>query len=193
MRGSVTYEESMLKSLHGSAMMTVVACDVPATSLLDPDVVASAYFKDSYCAPLRRENATIPEIFFALFGHHSIWLKVILIARNRIAAVFGLEVATISEIMNTEMKSGYDVGDKIGPWPIFALTQTELIAGRDNGHLDFRLSVLRVCEQDKPRVVVSTICSVHNLFGKIYLFFIVPFHIWGVRRLIYAAVRSGRL
>ena len=37
-------------------------------------------------------------------------------------------------------------------------------------------------------VVVSTICSVHNLFGKVYLFLIVPFHRAGVQSLLSRAV-----
>jgi hypothetical protein len=42
-------------------------------------------------------------------------------------------------------------------------------------------------------VIVSTICTVHNLFGKIYLFVIVPFHRVGVRFLISNAMAAGRL
>jgi len=70
----------------------------------------------------------------------------------------------------------YVVGEKIGVWPIFALSENEVIVGRDNKHTDFRLSVLKVLDSDGTSVVVSTICSVHNLFGKLYLFFVVPFH-----------------
>jgi Protein of unknown function (DUF2867) len=173
--------------------MTVTVCSFPKASTLDPAIVKSAYFKDSYSAPLHHAGVTMPNLFFALFGHQPIWVKRVLIMRNRIAAWCGLEVPTPSEIMNVEIKSSYHVGDKIGPWPIFALCENELIAGRNNGHLDFRLSILRITGEGAPRVVVSTVCSVHNLFGKLYLFFIVPFHKWGVRRLIADAVASGRL
>lgn len=60
-----------------------------------------------------------------------------LIARNRLAALCGLEVPTASEILNPLKMSSYDVGGKIGPWPIFSLTESELVAGRNNKHLDF--------------------------------------------------------
>ena len=33
---------------------------------------------------------------------------------------------------------------------------------------------------DGTSVVVTTICTVHNLSGKIYLFLVVPFHTYGV-------------
>jgi hypothetical protein len=85
------------------------------------------------------------------------------------------------------------VGDKIGVWPIFALTETELVAGRDNKHLDFRVSVLKETDGGTASVVVSTLCTVHNAFGKLYLFVIIPFHKWGVRRLMRRAIMAGRL
>ena len=87
----------------------------------------------------------------------------------------------------------YEVGDTIGPWPIFSVTDNELIAGRNNAHLDFRLSILRELGGTSPCVVVSTVCTVHNWPGKVYLFFIVPFHRWGVKYIITRALREGRL
>ena len=116
------------------------------------------------------------------------WIKIILVVRNRIAALGGLEAPTLSEIMNPQFKSSYKVGDKIGPWPIFALSESELIAGRDNKHLDFRLSVLRLTDEKGVSAIVSTVCVVHSRFGKVYLFFIAPFHRWGLRRLMASAV-----
>jgi hypothetical protein len=91
------------------------------------------------------------------------------------------------------MRPTYSVGDKIGPWPIFFIGDNELVAGRNNKHLDFRLSVLKVVDGDAASVVVSTVCSVHNVFGKIYLFFIVPFHRSGVQTLLSNAVAASRL
>ena len=58
--------------------------------------------------------------------------------------------------------------------------------------MDFRLLVL-VTDGDRASVVVSTICMVHNLFGKLYLFFVVPFHRYGVRKLMASALAARRL
>jgi Protein of unknown function (DUF2867) len=173
--------------------MTINTCCVPRESGLDPAVVAAAYFKDAYSAPLHRAEMTMPGLFFCLFGHHPLWIKRVLILRNRIAGWCGLAVPAAADIMTPKIMSDYHVGDTIGPWPIFALSDNELVAGRDNGHLDFRLSILRITGDGAPRVVVSTICSVHNLAGKAYLFFIIPFHKWGVKRLMAAAVAAGRI
>jgi hypothetical protein len=46
---------------------------------------------------------------------------------------------------------------------------------------------------DETSVVVSTICSVRNLAGKLYRVFIVPFHKYGVRKLMVNALAARRL
>jgi hypothetical protein len=173
--------------------MSVVECEIPSASVLDRRLIEAAYYRDSYRAPLSRTRAGVVDIFFGIFGHHPLWMKVLLIVRNRVASVCGLDAPSALEILNPEIRSRYAVGDKIGVWPIFSLTETELVAGRDNKHLDFRLSVLKVTDGGTASVVVSTVCTVHNAFGKLYLFFIVPFHKWGVRRLISNAIIAERL
>ena len=173
--------------------MPIEECDVPSLSVLDHRLVEAAFFRDSYRAPLTHAQSSVVEIFFAVFGHHPLWLKGVLILRNRAASLCGLDAPTVSEIMNPEVKRSYSVGDKIGPWPIFALTQSELVAGRDNKHLDFRLSVLKEANGETMNALISTVCTTHNVFGKLYLFFVIPFHKWGVRRLLSRAIAAGRL
>jgi hypothetical protein len=95
--------------------------------------------------------------------------------------------------MKPELRLTYRVGEKIGPWPIFFIDDNEIFAGRNNKHLDFRVSVLKAMDGDAASVVVSTVCTVHNAFGKIYLFFIVPFHRNGVQSLMSNAVAAKRL
>jgi hypothetical protein len=173
--------------------MTVVECDIPSVSVLDRRLIEAAYFRDSYRAPLSRTRASVVDIFVGIFGHRPMWMQILMIVRNKLAAFCGLDAPTVSEIIHPEFKSSYVVGEKIGAWPIFSLTETELVAGRDNKHLDFRLSVLRITDAETASVVVSTLCTVHNAFGKVYLFFIIPFHKWGVQRLISNAIVAGRL
>lgn len=173
--------------------MTIVKCEFPPNSVVDRVLIDSAYFQDSYRSPLSRPRASVADIFLAIFAHHPMWMKLILIARHRIVALFGLEVPAMSEVVRPALRSDYRVGDKIGVWPIFALTNSELVAGRDNKHLDFRLSVLTETNGDEASVVVSTVCIVHNWFGKAYLFLIVPFHKLGVQLLLSRAVAARRM
>jgi uncharacterized protein DUF2867 len=173
--------------------MSIVECDIPASSMLDPDFIERSYFRDSYRASLTIAELGIVDVFFAVFGHKPLAIKLLLIARNAVAGMFGLEVPDIAEIMKPEVRQLYRVGDKIGPWPIFYIGDNEIVAGRNNKHIDFRLSVLKAKDSGASNVVVSTVCTVHNLFGKIYLFFVVPFHRKGVQLLMSNAVAAKRL
>jgi Protein of unknown function (DUF2867) len=170
----------------------IAECEVPAESSLDRQVVESAWFSDSYRAKLRDPALSTTDLFEALLGQQPRWIRGMLALRNRLAGWAGLEVPPAATIRQFERKPTYAVGDLIGPWPIFALSETELIAGRNNRHLDFRFSVLKV-ETPEPSVAFSTICNVHNRFGKIYLFFVAPFHRWGMRHLMRRAILAGRL
>jgi hypothetical protein len=105
----------------------------------------------------------------------------------------GLDTPTASEILHVKIKDRYVVCEMIGVWPIFGLSEDEIVAGRNNKHMDFRLSVLKMPDGDGTNVVVSTICTVHNLAGKLYLFFVIPFHRYGVRKLLVNALAALRL
>jgi hypothetical protein len=165
---------------------------VPAESALNRRDVETAWFSDCYQANLNDPSQSVVDLFEAVLGHHPRWVRLLLIARNRVAGLARLDVPPDATIHRFERKPNYAVGDTIGPWPIFVLTDNELIAGRNNNHLDFRFSVLKL-KAPSPAVAFSTICNVHNQFGKLYLFFIVPFHRWGMRQLMQRAVAAGRL
>lgn len=166
--------------------------ELPAASALDRGWTRGAHFFDSYRVPLTRENATPLDLFFALFGHHPLWMKMLLILRHKAVALFGLAVPTSAEVMSFDRKERYQVGDRIGVWSIYCLTEAELIAGRDNTHLDFRLSILSE-RKDRIECSVSTVCVVHNWFGKAYLCLVTPFHKVGMKVLFSRALRAGRL
>ena len=167
----------------------VIECDAPRHSALGEDLIERADFRDAYRVPLNRPDLSVVEIFFAIFARRPGWMNLMLIARNKATVLAGLEVPTTSEIMNMEKKDRYFVGEKIGPWPIFFLSTDELIAGRDNKHMDFRLSIMKVDNS----VVVSTLCMVHNKFGRYYLASIIPFHKFGLLRLMASALAAQRL
>lgn len=173
--------------------MKVVECDVPSGSMLSRELIERAYFRDSFRVSLNREDLSVTDMFLAIFSHHPLWMKLLLIARNKAASLAGLDTPTASEILHPDIKDRYVVGEKIGVWPIFSLSEDEVVAGRNNKHLDFRVSVLKLPEGDGSSVVVSTVCKAHNRSGKLYLFFVVPFHRYGVRTLMANALTARRL
>ena len=67
--------------------MRIEECEVPSLSVLDRRLIEAAFFRDSYRTPLTHAQASVVEIFFAVFGHHPLWMKIVLIARNRVASL----------------------------------------------------------------------------------------------------------
>ena len=173
--------------------MNVVECDVPSGSALSRELLDHAYYRDAYRVPLARKEFGVVDIFFAIFAHHPPWMKLLLIVRNTLASLARLDVPTASEILHVKIRDRYAVSEKIGVWHIFSLGEAELVAGGNNKHMDFRVSVLKAQDGDETSVVVSTICTVHNLSGRLYLFFVLPMHRYGVRKLLVNAVAAQRL
>jgi hypothetical protein len=93
--------------------MNVVECDVPSGSMLSRELIECAYFRDSLRAPLSRRELGIVDVFFGIFAHHPLWMKLLLIVRNKVASLAGLDVPTASEILHVEIKDRYVVGEKI--------------------------------------------------------------------------------
>ena len=95
--------------------MRVVECDVPFGSALGKDLIERADYRDAYRAPLSRRDISVVEIFFGIFAHRPRWMNLMLIGRNKLAALAGLEVPTTSEIVSMEKRDHYSAGEKIGP------------------------------------------------------------------------------
>ena len=88
-------------------IVSVAECDIPADSSLDRRMLDAAQFCDSYRAPLCNGQASMGDIFFGIFGHHPIWIKTLLLFRNRIASGFGLDVPKSSDILHPIQQARY--------------------------------------------------------------------------------------
>ena len=173
--------------------MPIVTCRsaAPASAFLsDPN---QSYHWDSYEAPLRRHDFGMTEIYLALFDHHPLWAKRLLALRNRIVVPLGLRASTAADVESSAPKTTYVVGEKIAHFTLFGQSDTEIVTGGDDKHLDFRVSVRKLIESGANRVALTTVVMPHNFFGKAYLRTILPFHRLGVRMLLSNAVKAGRL
>ena len=168
-------------------------CDVPAGSALGKDAIGRAYFRDSWQAPLARPDQGIVEIYSAIFGHAPLSMKLLMIVRNALVRPFGLIAPPARETLRGRFRAGRAAGEAMGRWPIHFADADEIITGFDDKHQDFRVSVFALRQGETASVVLTTICTVHNFFGKAYLSVILPYHRYGVRKMLANAVAAGRL
>lgn len=131
-------------------------------------LLAGAQFADAFRidiegAGLDARHATV------LMTGRSRWIEALIGLRNLLVAPFGLKTSGETEMPRRET---------IGLFPILTETRDRLVAGFNDKHLDFRL-VVDVAASDSDsgqRVTATTLVKTHNLFGRIYLAIILPFH-----------------
>ncbi len=83
----------------------------------------------------------------------------------------------------------FEVDGYIGFFKIFSISETEIILGANDKHLDFRAIITK----DKALVYnikVITLVSYNNTFGKIYMTIIKPFHRIVVKSLVKNAYKN---
>jgi hypothetical protein len=96
------------------------------------------------------------------------WIETLMSLRNMIVAPFGLKTSGHTENPPRET---------IGLFPILMQTPDRLVAGFNDKHLDFRVVVDVTAAPDTgQQVTATTLVRTHNLFGRIYLAVITPFH-----------------
>ncbi len=135
----------------------------------------SADWADRYAVITLNHDATALDLARKMFGRSPRWVGLLLALRNRIVALFGLKSAEL----------GIDEGTTIGAFPVVSACDDQVVLGFDDNHLNFRI-VLDVAAAglQTRKLAVTTLVERHNLFGRIYIFVITPFHKLIVRTIL---------
>lgn len=137
-------------------MFDVRKCKLPSESELWKRV-SGRDFLDCYCVEAEATPRRASEVITEFPG----WSGLLLQIRKLVTVPFGLS------------QDGPYAHDKVGPFPVESESDQELIAGFDDKHLEFRVSVFT----RDGKVYLATWVHPHNLGGQLYLTAILPFHI----------------
>lgn len=138
------------------ACNSVSATDLPIKSQLHVRM-ASGDFIDCY----RVASSLSPRQAAEIITNFPGWARLLLLVRRFVTAPFGLS------------NDGPAADDKVGIFPVESEDDQELIAGFNDRHLDFRVSVMSLDDN----VYLGTWVHPHNVGGQLYLKAILPFHI----------------
>jgi len=101
-------------------------------------------------------------------SHQPSWVRGLMWLRNRIVSMFGIKT---SEHVRAR------AGRKIGFFPLVAATDSQVVLGFDDRHLDFRVVVDIRDNGAKAQTVTMTSLIKRNVaFGYVYLAAVTPFH-----------------
>ncbi len=152
------------------SIFNVTKTRLPKDSLLWPRV-GRGDFLDTYSVRSDMPPRAAAETITDFPG----WGQLLLRIRRLVTEPFGLT------------NDGPEAADKVGIFPVETTTEKELIAGFNDRHLDFRVSVF----SQGGQVMLSTWVHTHNIGGKLYLAAIMPFHILIVRDALSRVSRLG--
>jgi len=148
--------------------------------------IATIDFQDAFKVKLVDLNISIENIYINVFAQSPKWINNLLALRNRIVAVFGINVDKETPEVTIE---NLKVGSKTGIFFIYAIHKNEIIAGDNEKHLKFIVSVLK----QNDEAFISTLVQYNNRFGRIYFSIVKPFHKMVVKKLLRDAVKNKRI
>ncbi|MCK0167028.1 DUF2867 domain-containing protein [Jannaschia sp. S6380] len=151
-------------------MSQVMATRLPAGSELHA-LCGPADFLDCYSVASTLGPRPAAEIVVAFPP----WVHALLRLRHALTAPFGLS------------QSGPAGPDMLGPFPVLREDAGELVAGFDDRHLDFRISLL----SEGGRIHLATWVHTHNPGGRLYLMAVMPFHILVARNALARVAAAG--
>jgi hypothetical protein len=151
---------------------------------------ASTNLADAYSIELPTAASTNLELLARfIFSQHAPWVSSLMTVRDAVVASFGLKTAKHLATLGAQSKTG-----RVDIFKIYSTSQTEVVLGEDDKHLDFRLSVLcsgQPSQGGKRHLIVSTVVHCHNRLGRLYILLIAPFHRLVVQSSLRRAARIG--
>jgi hypothetical protein len=150
--------------------VNAVEPNVEASALL-----AGAQFIDAYGIATDDAALDARQAAEKMLGRPPRWTLTLLALRDLLVAPFGLKTAATARRTST---------NRIGMFPVLSETPRRIVAGLNDGHLDFRLVVDVIGSGPGRRVTATTVVLTHNRLGRIYLAIILPFHRLIVRSML---------
>ncbi|OCQ23133.1 hypothetical protein A7985_04060 [Pseudoalteromonas luteoviolacea] len=136
-----------------------------------------AYFADCFACDIDYENQPALDIFLSIARGIPSWVEHLMSIRNNIVSKLGLKnLGALSGIDNDKLVTDYKVGERVGIFILHSHTHNEVILEDRDKHLDVKVSFYVEPNGSKARVYANTVVHVHNMFGKIYMFFVAPVH-----------------
>lgn len=154
----------------------IAPIDVPSSSGMAKQLQGADFF-DSYEMRLAHGGRPALEIYLDVIRATPGWFDFLMATRNRIVSLLGLkDLGHVGELAQGKEASAYQVGDRIGIFSLLSASDDEVILGDSDKHLDVKVSFYKLTNGAQKSVAVSTVVHIHNLLGRVYMFFVAPLH-----------------
>lgn len=169
--------------------MTVEKRPVPAGLLIEA-LMPRWNFRDSYRRGLTDPGRGLPPVLLAqrIFSRTPGWVERLMDLRNAVVRRLGLK--DVGRLGQPQLeREAVALGERLGPFTVYAQSETEVVFGEKDRHLDVFISVSRRSEGAETVVYVTTSVVIHNVLGRLYMLLVGPAH----RVIAPAVLRAARL
>ena len=172
-----------------SPSSTVRVMSVPPASEIARHL-PGADFHDCHAVDVDTRNPSALSLYLDVVKHTPTWVGALMTLRNHAVGLVGLKnLGALDGVSPDKPASDYRVGDRIGIFTLYLLTDDEIILGDADKHLRVELSVYKLSDALRPAVAVSTVVHIHNALGRIYMLFVTPLH----KRIVPAILRRASI
>lgn len=120
---------------------------------------------DSYSKKVSGDESidSLLERFFKM----PLWVTGLLKLRDIIVKPFGLQTR---DDIDRSLKNSDTI------FPIIDRSENEIVMGKDDKHLNFRVSGMKQTQGNEVFLNITTIVKFNNIWGRVYFFPVKPFH-----------------
>jgi len=180
--------------MHPSSLTETQAPRASAVEALMP----GAYFHDAWQVPAADPGLDALGQFLRVARTTPRWVERLMALRNRLVALVGLKnLGGLAQIDAAKPASSYRPGDRVGIFTLISSSDTEVLLGDRDKHLDVVVSVhtraaaASAASPGPVMVTVTTVVHVHNWLGRLYMLPVAPLHRVIARSLVAAVGRAA--
>ncbi|MBR7778082.1 DUF2867 domain-containing protein [Undibacterium rugosum] len=154
----------------------VTEAAIPANTKIAGEL-NGAYFYDCHQMDYQHEGISAMQVFLNAFGNTPAWVDFLMQIRNRVVSLFGLkDLGQLRAILPAKTAADYRIGDQVGIFSLIYQSEQEVILCDCDKHLDVKVSLSKQSKEGRQFIAVTTVVHVHNMLGKVYMFFVGPAH-----------------
>jgi hypothetical protein len=132
------------------------------------NALPSADFSDAFAIDVRNATLDAPEATRRAFAEQPGWIAKLLAIRNILVMPLGLKSGADANLPESR---------RVGIFPVVSSSSERVVLGFDDTHLNFRLVVdVKPLNETTRRVTATTLVHRNNIFGRVYLAVVMPFH-----------------
>lgn len=170
---------------HGE-LMQINKVEVPQNSRLNSST-NTVFYSDAFSYTTQAHDTSVLAIWLWQMESLPIWVKQLMQLRNKLAFLFGIQnTQSISKTNITKPINELTVGDRVGFFVLEYLDEQEAVLVDKDTHLTVKISIYKPTKYSNE-ITISSQVIVHNMRGRIYMFFVAPMH----RLIVPASIRRA--